>query len=361
MKKTALCKINPENLSILDSVEDPIFFCDDKELFYINNSLKELKKNYPRLFENFKQTVNYTDFKKLKDSKISLFEEKFLNGKYYRIEKIPIKDKKTEKFCGILVIFKNITSQTNIKIDLFKANRKMLDDILISRKIQQKLMGKDGIYKNLTFESLYEPCDNLSGDIYDILKTDDDKIIFYIADVCGHGVSASIMTMFVKQALTSIVESNRLSDPNCILKKLKDEFVKLGVNRSQYFTIWLGIFDLKKKSLMYSNAGLNSIPVVLSEGKTIYLYSKGRMISNILQDYDYELNCYHLKDGDTFLFYTDGVVECKDVHSNQYGIERLTEKFKENRNVQKIYEDLLNHKWKEIKDDIALAIISYKE
>lgn len=45
------------------------------------------------------------------------------------------------------------------------------------------------------------PCESLGGDFVDIFRIDDSHIGVYIADVSGHGVQASLLTVFLRSAV----------------------------------------------------------------------------------------------------------------------------------------------------------------
>lgn len=351
------------NFSILDFLEDWVRVLDSNgNIIYMNEAMRE----------NNKSLVN-SNCKSLEDSSLScvivpdiiprstvVVEEKFINGRYYNVKSSPLFDKEN-KLRGSIEVYRDITSETKMKIDLFNANRKMVDDIRFTRKIQQNILPRNGIYNNIELEGFYMPCESLSGDIYDIVRITPTKTAFYIADVMGHGgVTASIMTMFVKQTMNAIFDKYKDKSPSQVLSILKEKFYGLKSNTSQYFTLWLGIFDSKTKTLSFSNAGHNSIPI-LYDGNIRKLYVKGRMISNVFEEDKFEEYSEHIKDNDQILFYTDGVIESQNYQKEFYGMERLENKFKKDQNLNNIVENIKSFAWGEQKDDIAVVILKYKE
>ena len=61
----------------------------------------------------------------------------------------------------------------------------------------------DGPLGPLHFATLYRPASWVSGDIYDIFRVDERHVAFYMADAVGHGMAASLLTMFIKKAVVS--------------------------------------------------------------------------------------------------------------------------------------------------------------
>ncbi|MHC4293446.1 MAG: PP2C family protein-serine/threonine phosphatase [Planctomycetota bacterium] len=55
--------------------------------------------------------------------------------------------------------------------------------------------------EKVKWANVFLPAEWVSGDIYDVIRIDENHIGFYIADVVGHGIPAALLTIFLKQAL----------------------------------------------------------------------------------------------------------------------------------------------------------------
>ncbi len=113
----------------------------------------------------------------------------------------------------------------------------------------------------------------LSGDMFDIYFIDEENIGIYICDVVGHGVTASMMTMFVRQTMRAIKDD--ILSPSAALTELHKRFVTLNLGADKYFTIFYGIYNIKNKQLKYSNAGHNCIPIRFNTDQVTLLKTKG--------------------------------------------------------------------------------------
>ena len=51
----------------------------------------------------------------------------------------------------------------------------------------------------MQFHTLFRPASHVSGDLYDVMRLDEDHIGFYMADAVGHGMPAALLTMFIKR------------------------------------------------------------------------------------------------------------------------------------------------------------------
>lgn len=360
MDKALIENLNSTNFAVLNSMDDWVRIIDPfGNTIFKNDSLEKsiekstnlqiyLKENIPLNLARENESIRNT----------TVIEEKLIDNRYYSIKASPIFYQ--DKYEGTVEVFRDITSETSMKTELFEANRSMLDDVRFVRKIQSSILPKDKKYANLNLKSIYLPTTNVSGDLYDIIKIDDDKYAFYIADVMGHGVKASILTMFVKVSISSIFEKNPNYSPSEALLKLRKKFTDLDIYTSQYFTAWLGIFDLKNHHLTFSNAGHNCPPMMVDKfGKFQYLHANGRMISNIIEPDKYNEISIPLTNDAKILFFTDGAVETENVEKKEFGLERLKNLFCKYKDLDKIYGEIKEFSYGEQKDDITLAIISY--
>ena len=350
------------NFFILNSMEDWVRIIDDRgDVAFINSALENALKNSPKLKEYLDENIDL--FLSNSNSLIkntTMIEEKLIDGKYYSIKSSPIYLE--DMFTGTIEVYRDITSESMLKIDLYNANKAMLDDIRFVRKIQSSILPKNSTYGKLKLSGIYDPSDDVSGDLYDMIKIDENRSAFYIADVMGHGVKASIMTMFLKVTMSAIFDKHPDYSPSEVFLNLRKKFTKLQIDSSQYFTAWLGIFDSRDDSLVFSNAGHNCPPLIYSKenSQAEYLLVNGRMISNIIEPDTYIEKKLYLQDGDKILFFTDGAIEAKNEEGREFGLERLRDTFAEGTSLGFVHEKISHYNWQEMADDLTLALIEYK-
>lgn len=350
------------NFFILNSMEDWVRIIDDRgDVAFINSALENALKNSPKLKEYLDENIDL--FLSNSNSLIkntTMIEEKLIDGKYYSIKSSPIYLE--DMFTGTIEVYRDITSESMLKIDLYNANKAMLDDIRFVRRIQSSILPKNSTYGKLKLSGIYDPSDNVSGDLYDLIKIDENRSAFYIADVMGHGVKASIMTMFLKVTMSAIFDKHPDYSPSEVFLNLRKKFTKLQIDSSQYFTAWLGIFDFRDDSLVFSNAGHNCPPLIYSKenSQAEYLLVNGRMISNIIEPDTYIEKKLYLQDGDKILFFTDGAIEAKNEEGREFGLERLRDTFAEGTSLGFVHEKISHYNWQEMADDLTLALIEYE-
>ncbi len=76
------------------------------------------------------------------------------------------------------------------------------EELRLAARLQQDFLPKElPEIGRVRFHTLYRPAGYVSGDLYDVMRLDEKRVGFYMADAVGHGVPAALLTMFIKQAL----------------------------------------------------------------------------------------------------------------------------------------------------------------
>src|SRR5262249_24920361 len=74
----------------------------------------------------------------------------------------------------------------------------------------------------------YRPCGRVGGDFYDVFRLDENHVGFYIADAMGHGVPASLLTIFHKRGVRGKSihgKDYRLLPPREVLSRLNRDLI----------------------------------------------------------------------------------------------------------------------------------------
>lgn len=352
-----------KNFFILNAMDDWVRIVDiDGKTIFINDAFKEASQKSEELTSYIKENSSFLISARNEAIRhTTMIEEKLIDDRYFSIKTSPMYN--GGEFLGLVEVYRDITRESLMKIELFNTNRSMLDDVRFVKKIQTNILPKSKTYGKLSLKSKYIASDDLSGDFFDIIKIDPSRYAIYIADIMGHGVKASIMTMFIKVTMEAILDKHPTYSPSQIFFKLRNRFQALGMETSQYFTAWLGIFDFDKNILTFSNAGHNCPPLFYSKDKdrVDYLLVSGRMISNIIEPDNYEEKMVDLSYGDKILLFSDGAIEAKNEARKEYGLERLRDKFEACHDLDLTYKDVKKFTWGKQEDDISLVQVEYKE
>ncbi len=208
--------------------------------------------------------------------------------------------------------------------ELEEMNDILMADIEYAKEMQHLLLPPQMPQDNhVSFCAKYMPAEHLSGDFYNVIKLDDDNIAIYMGDVSGHGVSAAMLTVFANQNIRTRKEEDgnetEIISPGYVLKNLYRSFNKTNFKIETYIVMLYGIFNTKNKTFTYASAGINVPPLIIKKtGEIIDLDVKGFPICK-LADYFmpfFDDRTVQLYSGDKILFYTDGLVESKELNEN---------------------------------------------
>lgn len=295
---------------------------------------------------------------------VSHQKEEIINGRIFSVMSSPIRDD-TGKVIACVEVLHDITDMKNLQQKIVEQNRKLQSDLNIARKLQCSLLPKQLFSSNFEYSYIYKPCETLGGDYLDIFKIDENHTGIYIADVSGHGVAASMLTVFLR----SSINKSTLS-PAEALTNLFHDFNRDYRDQDLYITVFYAIVDIKNYSISYSNAGHNVSPVLFNpSGKFELLRVPGIPISNWLEEPSYKDATIKLEKGDRLFMYTDGIIELKNKNGEQYGEERLLHALlSENTSpvviLDRIVEDASAFAsiktFSEISDDITMLLLEIK-
>jgi phosphoserine phosphatase RsbU/P len=161
----------------------------------------------------------------------------------------------------------------------------------------------------LRFATIYRPATWVSGDIYDVMRLDEQHIGFYVADAVGHGMPAALLTMFIKRALvTKIIMGNsyQLIEPGVALGQLGGDMVSQDLSNFQFATCCYAILNVKTLRLRVANAG-HPPPMLIDENAhTSELDVKGPLLG-VFPDQKYQTQEFQLHPRQKLLMYSDGV------------------------------------------------------
>jgi len=152
------------------------------------------------------------------------------------------------------------------------------------------------------------PAEWVSGDIYDVVRIDEQHIGFYVADVVGHGMPAALLTIFLKQALVmrETIESNyHIFSPAEVMKNLNVRMASQKLSGYQFATCCYCLLNIKTLQLTYARAGHPYPILIRPKEQPQQLEIRGSLLG-IFGQAEYTQETIQLQPGDKFLLYSDG-------------------------------------------------------
>lgn len=189
------------------------------------------------------------------------------------------------------------------------ANQQIDMELALARRLQESLLPQNlPSLPRVRFAVKYKPCTQVGGDFYDVFRLDEKHVGFYVADAMGHGVPASLLTIFVKKGVRAKEingQSYRLVPPTEVLYKLNNDLVAQQIPDLPFITMVYVLFNHENGTLQFSRAG-HPYPLVLpKDGKPALLQIEGSLLG--VFETKFRAQSIQLKPGDKFLLYTDGM------------------------------------------------------
>jgi serine phosphatase RsbU (regulator of sigma subunit) len=182
----------------------------------------------------------------------------------------------------------------------------------------------------------WQSCTRLGGDFLDYVDAGRDRFGFLIADVCGHGVSAAMLTSVVKSAFHDAhVEAY---DPVAVVRRISSGL--RGFPDDRFVTVFCGRAHADGR-LEYVNAGHPPGLVWGKDRPLATLRLTGPMVSPVLGDAGWESQVLALAPGDRLLLHTDGITEAPGTEG-RFGDEQLAMLLGESKHVgDELLEEIL--------------------
>jgi len=152
------------------------------------------------------------------------------------------------------------------------------------------------------------PAEWVSGDIYDIVRIDEQHIGFYVADVVGHGIPAALLTIFLKQALVmreTIDNNYYIFSPAEVMKNLNVRMATQKLSGYQFATCCYSLLNIKTLQLTYARAG-HPYPILIRPNEQPQQLEIRGPLLGIFEQSEYIQQTIQLQPGDKLLLYSDG-------------------------------------------------------
>jgi serine phosphatase RsbU (regulator of sigma subunit) len=204
---------------------------------------------------------------------------------------------------------------------LERHERNRIAELEQARQIQSNLLpAKQPTVSGLHIATEYRPAQHVAGDLYDIFNLSNGRTCIAVLDVCGHGISAALLTGVVKMSLHRRLAEK--DDLECAMKLVNDDLLAC-TPEGQFATACVGIWNQKDQSWTYCAAG-HPGGLLLTRNNTESLESTAPLLG-VLTGTDWPINVVRLSPGHRVFLYTDGVVEAGSTEGEleDYNLEKV--------------------------------------
>lgn len=187
------------------------------------------------------------------------------------------------------------------KIDAQYKRNQDSRDLPSAAELQKKLLPNAIELQNYQVETFFQPSAYLSGDWYDYWKISDKEIMFYLADVSGHGVTSSLLTSWMAAF------HGRSKTPRELIKKLNGMLVQENIEK--HITMVAGILNLETHELRWSSAGHYPPPIIFEPNQAPRVLNTSSFPLGLTEDLEVEEFICTLARHARFIICSDGALE----------------------------------------------------
>ena len=269
--------------------------------------------------------------------------------------------------------------QVVAQLELRKTNSRLKTDLHTAARVQRALLpASSPTDTRAEFAWVFQPCDELGGDILNVFELDEHRIGFYLLDVSGHGVAAALMSVSASRMLaplhdqTSLVRK-RLSRGNTLWQPVAPAQVAHQLNQrftfddntTQYFTLLYGLLDAQSRQARFVCAGHPSPIHLPCDGEPTNFDASGVPIG-MVDCAEYAEWSLSLRPGDRLFLHSDGVTEALNAQNQPFGDARLLQQVRAtrclplNESVQSIYDAARNFSGDKLTDDVSILALQMR-
>ena len=228
--------------------------------------------------------------------------------------------------------------------DLQEYNQRVTKDLELARAMQFDLLPNANLLDtieqnmNISIHSEFITSEELGGDLWGVDKLSDDKIVVYVLDFSGHGITAALNTFrlsaFLKQALKTI------ECPKDFMSKINKHLFD-NLPTGQFATMFLGILDTKTNIMKYATASSPSPFVVDHKNKSINAGDGKGFPLGIIEDAEFEIREIEFNKDSTLFLYSDGMSEACDHKGEMFGEKGIRSILKTNISEKRFFDSVL--------------------
>jgi len=200
-------------------------------------------------------------------------------------------------------------------------DKELRQNMVIAGRLQTRLLlpGAPPGWPEIHWGIHYAPLDLLGGDYYDFAVPNDHQLGILIADASGHSIAAAMVAIMARFAFSEVVRHT--VKPADVLRVMNRRLQ--GLTDERFVTAFFGLLDRNTREFRFANAGhLPPLRFNPKYGLVEHLAQRGLMLG-IMPETRYEEQSVILEPGDRLVFFTDGVVDCRNLTKEPFGINRM--------------------------------------
>jgi predicted ester cyclase len=190
-------------------------------------------------------------------------------------------------------------------------------ELRVARSIQQASLPKDvPTLESWQITPYYQPAREVGGDFYDFHVLSEGRLGVVVGDATGKGVPAALVMSTTCGMLQLAARALDSPSPGEVLAQV-NETLLARIPSNMFVTCFYAVLDLEDGTLRYANAGHDPPYMHRSNDDADELRARG-MPLGLMPSMSYEEQGASLSEGESVLFYSDGLVEAHDPEGQMF-------------------------------------------
>jgi phosphoserine phosphatase RsbU/P len=266
--------------------------------------------------------------------------------------------------------FDSMTASVERLLVESRERSRLESELEIAREVQRQLFPQR--VPDVPGLRLYGVCKAarvVSGDYYDFLRLDENRVGVVLGDISGKGISAALLMAAIQSALHAQFYNHSAPGAQAatpvstaqVVARLNKQLYE-STPLEKYVTFFYAVYDSRTRRLTYTNAG--HCPPVLFRGGQVERLVAGGTVVGLFSATTYEEAEVTLQPGDLLLAFTDGLVEPENSYEEEFGEQRLLDAARRATNfspeelAEELYRSVTD--WTgspELQDDMTLVVV----
>jgi sigma-B regulation protein RsbU (phosphoserine phosphatase) len=228
-----------------------------------------------------------------------------------------------DQLAALAESFNSMTASIEDLLEQQRQRQRLENELAIAREVQTELFPRSlPVVSGLRLGAVCRAARVVSGDYYDCIQLDSNRVAMAVADISGKGISAALLMASLNAALRSLVVADGFGHTNTgdLVQRLNRHLL-LNTSDDRYATLFFSIYDAPSRTLHYTNAG--HLPPLFVSGDRIDRLEHGGPVIGLLDGCTYEQASIPVEPGSLLVVYSDGITEPENAYGEEFGIDRL--------------------------------------
>lgn len=211
---------------------------------------------------------------------------------------------------NIMLVYSHLSEQQRIN-----------QELEFARNLQSSLLPKRfPVWGRFMIHAFTRASKEVSGDFYDFVEIDRDRLLVVIGDACGKGIPACMIMAMTRSFIRA--NSSHFVSMKDFLQNLNDNLYR-DTGDGRYITLGICLLDKRESTIEYARAGHTELLVYI-RNHIRSINPDGAGLGLLPSDLaDCDTICLEFTPDMAVLLFTDGINEAVNPEGEYFGIERI--------------------------------------